>query len=152
MLHSVLRNRPLSVQKTSFLGDKQVACPDKAGEAVTGRVRRPQGDLGNLGCWLPGCLVRFLFWRPQRAAFLHLVRLHGWDSQIENTIRFQHVKQTILPRYIARISRPVGLYGQNLLEAWKPPKVGFGVFWKKIYRLLHALMYFGRTPSLMTIF
>ena len=122
LLHSVLRNRPLSVQKTSFLGDKQVACPDKAGEAVTGRVRRPQGDIGNLAAisrlWVAGCLVfvRFLFWRPQRAAFLHLVRLHGWDSQI-----FHHSVSTCFKQFCRGTSlESVDPWAFMVRTFWRP--------------------------------
>ena len=56
----------------------QVACPDKAGEAVTGRVRAwPLGPFGSLRIWDPFSRLRFLFWRPQRAAFFRVAPLHG---------------------------------------------------------------------------
>lgn len=92
-----------------------MACPDKAGEAVTGRAGVLKGS----------SIVHFCEYSTVFAALMlcWLSKSLGPEVPVLETSKGCIFSSGAIARYISRISRPVGLYGQSLIEA-TAPRVG----------------------------
>ena len=150
-LRFVLRNRHLSVKKHfSWVTSRFLVLTKLAKRSLAG-----SGDhrVRSLLVWVATgfrCTLRFLFWRPQRAAFLHLVRLHGWDSQIWNAI-FEWFRASFCLGTSLESVDPSAFMVRTFWRPWNLKQLDFEFFvWTSVdfytFTLLHAiLIYFGRT-------